>query len=586
VSKNWNLSVGYGQKNVSVRFWNANGSASDYVLVAYVDTLMGVTLPHPHNQTTGVSLSPHMNVTLANHSTNTRLRVFLSYYEPTMVAYGGWTDWTNVSSLVTSSDGVKWFNLTTALEADTEYVWCIEAQNTSSGATYFFPSSGYYLTPGTFESGYGTPHYCWLFNTTATMMNITIENPLDDHVYTTAAWLAGANSTLVVNVSDNLLAHNVSLYMTVKVRLVSGGPFQTMDEVRITPDPTIAPGVEGLFYYDNLSTYIPYSNAEYNITVKGYDWDKYNTTLDDDTYRATLNPNGEGTMNFTLGTIGTKRCRFSIRSCDPSNGEENGIDAVTAGFQCQIAVNTTAALPEFWAFVCNEAGDVLTYGSRTSTDICFQDYVLGLGEFEPREHYYVVIGFFWDGTPPGDTLDWGVLPLTNTQTDDFYDDTAYLIGNFTYEWMNDIVPKIFRIYAGTGADADFYGYRIGFYTYPAGEHPAAEEEHGADTSTGSDWGADALGPYAGFAIIAGLILMAVFVIMPYVIIKKRAKNVPLPVLTTFALFGAMFAYAVGFFPLWFFIVPTFLCIIILVYKGLSWVTSNKELINSGTGGSK
>jgi hypothetical protein len=80
--------------------------------------------------------------------------------------------------------------------------------------------------------------------------------------------------------------------------------------------------------------------------------------------------------------------------------------------------------------------------------------------------------------------------------------------------------------------------------------------------------------------------MAVFVIMPYVIIKKRAKNVPLPVLTTFALFGAMFAYAVGFFPLWFFIVPTFLCIIILVYKGLSWVTSNKELINSGTGGSK
>jgi hypothetical protein len=583
-SKAWNLSIGYGTKNVSVRFWNANGSASAYDTIAYVDAVTTVTNPYPANASTGISLLPHMNITLGNYSHNTRLRVFTSYYSPLLLMGGGYVFWGLSYNVTVSSNGVKWFNLTTPLTAGTQYCWFVEVMNTTSLAITYFPQSGTIITPGTFDIGFDTPHHAWLFNTTSISLSLSINHPVDDSVETEASWKGTNEHNLVFNITNNTLSHSYYVYMTAKVRL-KGTSWRTMNEVRVTS----VPETNGDVVYD-LSTYTPYSHAEYNITLRAYDYTLNGDLLDDASYRAFLSPNANVTMNFTLGSpvSTTKNQRFSIRSCDPPANDNEGIDAVSYGFRCQVAVNTTTGTPEMFFFVCDDEGNVLTYGTRMSTDACFQDYTIGLGKFEPRKHYIVVVGYFWDGTKSASCVDWGTLPLSTTETHDFYDDTCQLVGNFSYEWMNFDIPKTYRIFLGAGADSSFYGYRIMFWTYPAGESPptGGGTTDPTDTSTGSTWGHDNIGQLetntgiTGLMIIAGLIIVALFAIMPYLIIKKKGQNVPTPIFAFFGLFGAVLSYGMGLFPLWFFILPTFFCIFIIIYKLAGWVLANKELVTA------
>jgi hypothetical protein len=589
VSKAWTLSSGYGSKNVSVRFWNANGSATAYDTIAYVQYLTSIGSPSPANASTGVSLNPSMYVTLANHSVQTQLRLYMCYYG--VGNYGNlWSPWVLSGNLTTNTDGIKYFNISSSLLASTKYAWFIEIENTTSHASFFPNISTFLITPGDgIEEPLGTPHYSWVFTTTAIMANITIVHPVDNSVETEALWLA--NHNLIFNVTNNLLNHNLSVYMTVKVRFTTGTYWETMDEVRVTPDPATRPGIAGTVTYD-VSDYIPYENAEYNITLKGYDWDHYGASIDDPVLRSTVVSNANTSMNFTLVSPVTtaKNQRFAISSCDPADEYVNGVDAVSYGFRCKIAVNITNADPQFWFFICDgEDSDVLTYGSRTAADCHSIEYAFGNGMFEPRKRYMVAIGVMWSGTKPGDCVDWGTLPLSITQYDSFYDDTALFVGNFSYEWMSLDYPKTFRLFSGYGSgDTTFYGYRIMFDTYPVGESPPSTPGTGtgADNTLGSQWGRQNFGQLetntgiAGLMIIAGLIIIALFSIIPYLIIKKKGQNVPTPVFAFFGLFGAVLSYGMGLFPLWFFILPTFLCVFLTFYKVSGWVMANKELVTA------
>jgi hypothetical protein len=74
--------------------------------------------------------------------------------------------------------------------------------------------------------------------------------------------------------------------------------------------------------------------------------------------------------------------------------------------------------------------------------------------------------------------------------------------------------------------------------------------------------------------------------MPYLLIKKKyaGRNIAMPITVMFAGFGLVVAYSMGFFPLWIFVPPVFIVMIILVYKVTAWVTSRKQLIGGEEGG--
>jgi len=587
-TKIWNLSGGYGQKEVEVRFWNTNGVASASDKITYSLTNMQITTIFPTNNSVEVDVLPHMYVTLVNHSTDTMLRLYAAIFEnDDFPEYPKYSEWSIIGNETVSEDGVVWFNLTEGLYGGSKYQWFVELVNTTLGTTVYFPEVGNGSLIEPFDSddpvnpwGFD-PHYCWTFNTTNTTVSMDIIYPLEGESYNRADW--SVNHTLWVKVS-NLISHNLSIYMTVSF----GEGSQTMDAVEITSESIT--GYEGNLFFD-LRPYIPYDNMNYSITLQAYDREIYGSYIL--TYHRELcQISGQNTTNFTIGTHNPAKHQFALSNPSVEHGDDHALSTVTNGFSIWLASNCTKTYPELWYYIVDPSRgiptNVIAHGRRTA-ETWFTNFTLGQGYFAPRHTYQVYIGVFYDGNNPGETIDWN-LALTESST--IYDD-IFLVGGdgyFNYEFNNDKIPKWYLIrdgQKGSGSyngDANYYGYMIEFSTYPEGEEPIPTDP-AVDTSTGSDWGAQQLAPFGipGLEIVVGLVIIALFAICPYVLIKRKGKDVPLPVLAMFATFGSVLAYGMGFFPLWFFVIPTFLSIIIIVYKVISFITGRNSLVQSGGG---
>jgi len=587
ITKNWVLSEGYGQKTVEVRYWNINGSASASDDIAYLLTAMNVSNPNPANNSVGISVQPHMSVTL-NNSNGTMLRIYYSYAP----GFGGHTDWSLLANETVAEQGVVWFNDTETLLSGVNYSWYVEATNLSTMAVMNFPiDEGTLITPGLgMPWGEGTPHLCWDFFTTSVIANMTIEYPVEGVTYTEAQW--ELNHDVLVNVTNNTIQHNLSFYMTVSFS--TGDDWVDQETIRISSE--LFPGIDGVAFYD-LKRYVPYDECDYSIYIEAYDYDNWGNITDNPALRAFIAPNAEAYVNFTVNEVSTvKHQRIALTDAVPSHGEIHGIDAVSNGFTVSLATNCSKKYPELWYFIVkpDDTGaydntNIVAYGRKTA-NTWHTDMTMGLGKFTPREHYRVYIGAFTDGTPPGSTIQWardGALLAKGTIS--LYGDSAWYIGGngiFSYEWNNFRFPKRYWVFDGAllggelGGDAQFWGFVIDFYTYPEGEEPDDTTLSDGDTLTGSDWGHDLVEPLGidGIEIVIGIFIVFLFSLMPYLFIKRKGKDVPLPVLTTFAGFGSIMAYGMGFFPLWFFVIPIFLCILTIVYKVASWILGKKELV--------
>lgn len=70
----------------------------------------------------------------------------------------------------------------------------------------------------------------------------------------------------------------------------------------------------------------------------------------------------------------------------------------------------------------------------------------------------------------------------------------------------------------------------------------------------------------GMNLILALGIIACFFIMPYILIKRKARNVPLPILLSFGSFGLMLSFGLGLLELWIIVLPFILFLFILIYR--------------------
>lgn len=74
--------------------------------------------------------------------------------------------------------------------------------------------------------------------------------------------------------------------------------------------------------------------------------------------------------------------------------------------------------------------------------------------------------------------------------------------------------------------------------------------------------------------IATIVIILGFIVLGFMLVKGLAVNLPLPIIGGFAIMGAVFAGVLGFAPLWWYIVPFVLLLLIYIIKAGNWVLSN------------
>ena len=522
---------------------------------------------NPTSGSTNQNFNPHLNISLLGIINSCNVYAYFTY---AYISIGGaaYHDFIEISNSTISSNQVVWFNFTTnALlnlpsmvnETGIKIFWYVNVTDTVTSTSYEFPGSGELITEGNLELGYGESHYCWNFTTIESICDATIDYPINGQTNTSAEWRA--NSSLIVTVANNTLGWDLCVSGNISVEFITGGAYYTIHSFWVSTDPI----VNGSCIFD-ISEYVPYTDAKYNVSIYVYNYDDYGNL--------TTPPTGGGLADpvsnlFTIGTLGaTDDTRMSIKNCFPPNGEVNALYCVTNGITLELATNNTHTYPnmDIWWFLTNENGVVITYGGRVGT-IYFTNYSLGIGFMQSRHHYYLYIGGWVQDHAPADfypyTPELPAYPLATSLFDNWFDGSANSLGDFTldyyfWEW---------RVFPGTGHDVDFYGYCLDFYTYPEGETPAGPETGDVDWSTGSSFAEDLLGDYAWLSPLIGLIMVALFTFIPYILLTKKKKrgNVPLPIILAMGVMGAILAYGLGFFPIWVFILPVLLLIIILIY---------------------
>jgi len=495
---------------------------------------------------------------------------------------------------------------------DTVY-WYTTLEDESG--VYWYPENG----TGILNDG----HYCYEVSTPVNASpQITIDYPSDGATYTEWQWgdpnYADNNHELSIElVDDDQMQLDIYFYAPELdpsyYAHATGEQLDGYSACDFYSDGWIREGE----YTLDLSDYIYFNNMNYSM--KFVVWDNAHTS-------SPSIPKGETVtwVNFTIGEYEPDIWYYvGFRDIVPEHENWNEIDLVgrSATYDAiSWSINSTGA--DDWTGTRLE--NILTYKTpdyNMSKIIGYSlknlawnstfDYYDWLGDYE-------VIAPWWDHSfyLGGNVVTRGVFDLylgistatVNVSDKDLlrmstlYDDAIHL--NFTL--FNPHHP-----YTGTFIsdnllneslfpDFDYGRYLVGikvrFGTYPDGESPAGYEADAFDPEV-TDWNTkldnfEANSGFGSIRIIAGLLVVLVFALFPFLATKERhissfmvgnqkmssvgKKEVPQIIIIAFILMGTLMAFGMGLFPLWIFIPPTIVFAMVFVYKIINYAKERRS----------
>lgn len=569
--------------------WYTRFAVQNFGTGSYIDNLVWVhadidfpssaSLVSPANNTWLPSSTANLAVKVWDNDSTPITVDFYVYY----INFGEWDNLTSSfagTSMNVTSGATAYLNLT-ALCPGATYGWFVRLKTASS---VFYPLTGYDWSG---DAGNPDPShdYVWLFHPANNSYPVTvIAYPADGATYTSFDWQKAGGHTLSLSTSD---AEGDSISLTISIHNLYGTvAYLSLDSLH---------GIANGTYSIDLTPWITFDNMTYNITV----------ISEDDAHCVIAGGNSTWSA-FTIGVANT-RTHLSVKDCYPPDKDDNAIGAINTGVTFYACTNITdASYPTIWCFLVDmdktlTTSDKWSYipvtagGSRfcaysfdyTDNPSLWHYFTFGKGYLQVRHTYRMYVGIYTSGSAPGDTI--RVQPSSRIEADFIYDLSARGC-DFSYEWQNFYIPKVTQITEDLASgDSHFVGVTWEFSTYPVGESPTDNDAYLYHPST--QWGNNLFAHVDPNAVtflglIAGLVVVASFSLMPYLLIKKKyaGRNIAMPITVMFAGFGLVVAYSLGFFPLWIFVPPVFIVMIILVYKVTAWVTSRKQLIGGEEGG--
>lgn len=436
----------------------------------------------------------------------------------------------------------------------------------------YYPQTGYNWSG---DAGIIDPStdYIWVYHSANNSVPlITITYPVNGSTITEYQWRnnPSVNFTVTDIEGDEMYAC-----------LVIFGKYGQINPFYLShPSPDIDHIVNGSYGFD-LSDYITFENMEYNLTLVVYDYGHcaiervWNTSY----------------SIFEINPAPDLDRHISIKDCYPPDGEGNAYWLLQTGFTWDMCVNISfvSGYPDIWVFLVDDNNAILLYGTRYCTyepskTSLWKSYTFGKGYFKTRHTYTIYIGGYINGKPMGHGVPVRQFTKAQTQLDMLYDDTAETLGSFSWHWGYTVYEGVAyfqnAIYEDETGTCRFYGFKITFSTYPPGEQPTQTDQ--TLSRYDSTWGSDivrymeAQYGLSGLGLIIGLLVVGLFTLIPFFIIKRKAKNVPLPVVSAFTLFGLFFSFGMGFFPLWIFVLPMIITFLFIFYNVRAWMTSHKS----------
>ena len=520
-----------------------------------------------------------------NDSVNTTFYL----YEPDIL--GG--SWITKGSIILYANGTASY-LCSGLLANTDYYWFVTV-NDSTGLGATFPEDNatdqgmpmYGFGLGDLASGI---HFGWVFHSENNSAP-TASSSIDGESFTCDEWKTNYN--LVINVID---PEGDIFYLDLAISTA-------WDVINIIEN-DYPEGGNGTFTFD-LSDYVFFNNMDYSIACAVYEpYVGFGGVL---SYSAVYY------FNFSIGTFANKDYYFAIGSVSPDHHDNNNFENMHDGFVMYHVSNLTAGMDYEVSLIKLYEKNVIvkgvngsryyTYGEQQSfwqndaLTTSWQGIKFWKNLLRPRELYRICVG-----------LNHNDYPMADTEFSCLYEmPCEYDLHNWSLGWAGSYGKLLRWGYHDSSAydERQFYGFRFEFGTFPDGDTPYSIDQDGGDSvldTTGSNW-ADRIETVenelgiGGLKIIAGLILVVVFALFPFVAVRNLESNkvkfgkegmlkissreVPSTIVVTFALMGIMLAFGMGLFPLWIFIPPTIVFSMIFVYKVINWVKEQRKQPKGG-----
>jgi hypothetical protein len=477
----------------------------------------------------------------------------------------------------------------------TNFSWAVQMDDGVSTSEY--PTSGRsFATPSNSEIGDWWVNYTsdWLLGNS--LPTISVSYPVHAHTYTATQWKN--NHNLHVSVAD---AEGDDIYLSLSIKSGNGSfsklfPLQE-DYNYFDTMYSDGPIVNGTYDFD-LSYFVPFDNMNYS----------YYLTAEDSAH-----PRGywnQLNSDFVIGTPPGATNHLALMSIYPGNRVVDGFSALNNGVTGYFSFYPYSVLDEdkgqvafiFSDGVQKDSGifgtgalgigykyypTLSNYpGKLTYLDnFPWNKFAIKMG-LQSRHAYILHIGIVTGANDgPGTNL-WllGSDGFSNYQEftgtfelDTLYDSTVqptdFRLCLWDMQGTKYVAEPPYRNPLGTGEEGDFFlsGAVVRFSTYPLGSGP---------NLPGGTWGVNLVRPLSdagiGFGgLILTLIIVALFTIVPFFFIRKKAKNVPMPIIFSFGFFGFLLSFGLGFLDLWMFVIPFVIMLFIIIFKALAWIRTGK-----------
>lgn len=320
-----------------------------------------------------------------------------------------------------------------------------------------------------------------------------------------------------------------------------------------------------------------------NITIDGKEWVPFY-----DNYTVEVRLYGISgwspyySKNFTFNISGSADEDYEVSLCgfEPVDGDDTQYMQVGKSVVYKFMVNSTnpsdATCPNAHLFLTESDGTVIRAFHSDTTLWSFVPLTDSMGhqtvwqvenqwasQLQMDHDYCFYIGFSYTKWVTDNTLDIQLL----------YDDASIIDfhGN-DYNWW-DSISRIYEDHTASGTQ--YHGIKIVFGTYTS--TGVGGGGTGAGDVTGGTWGPtlgaqiDAATGVTGSAMIAGVLVIALFALIPILITHTTP---PLPILLLFTGMGMVLSFGMGFFPLWIFFLVVVIGALVFVYKVKSWLTQS------------
>jgi hypothetical protein len=169
-----------------------------------------------------------------------------------------------------------------------------------------------------------------------------------------------------------------------------------------------------------------------------------------------------------------------------------------------------------------------------------------------------------------------IFPEDEIEIDNLYDDSLASCPDFRFDSyvLQNVLLNARHIatppYKFGEGDYSFCGMSSDFSTYNTYDNPELFIYNLDIPNVIEDAG-------IGFGgIIIALLIIGLSAICPYILIKRKARTVPMPIVASFTLFGFILSYGMGLIPIYAFVIVLFIIFIMIIYKAIAYITGKVQ----------